>query len=163
MQIPVVIFKRYYTSIKLVKHGEIAELGNAVFGNSRGQVKIPRGKGFEEELYRLFDAYAPDRDNSWREYGVDFENNIFSVMQYWWGDCTCGWDEIDNGHLPSCKLVKPNFLYKPTGYAIQWYKYPLRDSYANREISLSEFAKMIDNCIDSLDNGNQPMIFLLVQ
>ena len=38
------------------------ELGNLMFGNSRGEYPIGRdGCGFEEELYRLFDAYSPKR------------------------------------------------------------------------------------------------------
>jgi len=204
------------------------ELGNIVFGNSRGEVALPHGRGWEEELFRLFDAYAPGRDNP---YGEPFENAVFTVMPYWWGDCTCGWDMLDGGHQavdrlghaegcyrhdydrlrsscgvlpprdeikrlyeqrgwptdgddwwfgcavrcscdynerygvvmqeyalefgheghrPDCKEVMPNFHYKPTDYQIQWYKYPLRDSYANREITLQEFLEIIDKCIDSL-------------
>lgn len=69
------------------------ELGNMMFGNSRGEFEVPRGQGFEEELHRLFNAYAKDRDNSWREYGVAFENEVFHVFPYYWGDCDCGYDE----------------------------------------------------------------------
>jgi hypothetical protein len=58
------------------------ELGNMTFGNSRGNYAIPRGVGFEEELSRLFDSYAPHRDTSWREYGEPFENDIFFVSTY---------------------------------------------------------------------------------
>lgn len=206
------------------------ELGNLVFGNSRGEVEVPRLAGFEQELFRLFDAYVSERDNSWREYGVEFENDVFSVTPYWWGECTCGWEDVDDGHerayalehrpecyqteymalpcrlgeeerwairalyekrgwdttaknwwygcggrcdcdyderyasilaeyavqfgyeghRPDCKLVTPNFLHKPSGYALSWYKYPLRDSYANRVVSLAEFRRMIDECVASI-------------
>jgi len=227
------------------------ELGNAVFGNSRGEFPIERGAGFEEELFRLFNAYAPDRDNSWREYGVEFENDVFMVFPYYWGECTCGFDDYEftekhsancyqtelekeklkngwikgkygflkyaggglkfgddpgksweieqqkereiikklykkrgwdtksknwwhgcavrcdcdyneryekwlkkigypDGHKKDCLLVKPNFLYKPTGFQIQWYKYPLRDSYSNQPITLKEFREIINECIKSL-------------
>lgn len=201
------------------------ELGNAVFGNSRGSFHVPRGDGWEEELMRLFDAYAPDRDSSWREYGAEYKNNTFEVMEYYWGDCDCGYDDKEyawtnendhredcyqkdyhkikgyqiskehdkwlaqklkplyekygwniqkkkwwhgcavrcscdynekwatfcneNEHDKECHLVKPNFLYKPTDFRIQWYKYPLRDSYMNREISLGSFSRIIDDCIAS--------------
>ena len=131
------------------------ELGNAVFGNSRGCFHIPRGVGWEAELYRLFDSYAPERDNLWREYGAEYKNNTFEVMQYYWGDCDCGCDDKEyewcdeNERAKECHLMKPNFLYKPTGFEIQWYKYPLRDSYMNREISLSAFSRIIDDCIAS--------------
>jgi hypothetical protein len=213
------------------------ELGNLIFGNSRGEYPIERYIGFEDELYRLFEAYAPDRDNSWREYGVEFENDIFLVFPYYWGDCTCGYDEKDyqwsienkhesscyqsaldkalnewvkehpepmitssnewrkwyskkqefedktydklcaqygvdrkfgaavhctcdyrdrrykfceeNHHDKECPIVKPNFLFKPTGFSIKWYKYPLRDSYMNQNITLDEFKKIISVCIES--------------
>jgi hypothetical protein len=123
------------------------ELGNYFFGHSKGGVPIPRGAGWEDQLKRLFDAYAPDRDRSWRDYGDPFENDTFCVAEYWWGDCTCG---AVSEHKPDCKLMVPNFLYKPTGFAIEWYKYPLRDSYMNFEITLDEFTQIIDKCIASL-------------
>lgn len=239
------------------------ELGNLLFGHSRGEFLIERGVGWERELFRLFDAYAPDRDNSRREYGVEFENDVFAVMPYYWGDCTCGYDEkeyewfeknhhephcyqsalreaerewlakhpkprarlynvsveepapgmvliatepancaaaeawrkwyrekeafmnklydrlcaeygldrqfgcavhctcnykerwakfcAENDHDKNCPIVKPNFHYKPLGFEIRWYKYPLRDSYMNMDISLEEFASIIDECIKSLN------------
>lgn len=247
------------------------EIGNLIFGNSRGNFPIKRGKGFERELGRLFDAYAPNRDNSWREYGVEFENDTFAVFPYYWGDCTCGYDEFESGwheqnshqetcyqvrlakevaaydqqigyqrpgsvgeifdshfdvqaeqgpfpgfvvmamqpkrrdsclydlhdafehkvmkrlckelnltypqgcavhctcdyqerwaawsnensHRADCLLIKPNFLYKPTGFEIEWYKYPLRDSYMSENLSLPEFRLIIDRCIASL-SGAEP-------
>jgi hypothetical protein len=188
------------------------ELGNAIFGHSRGEFHIERGHGWEEELIRLFESYSPRRDNSWREYGEEFVNSIFEVHPYWWGECTCGaecpihakgcdivtkwgdwvsarinacsgkpdkhgfaevrfgmfanwekknpapkctcgaennWVEKEE-HESSCKLVAPNFWYKPSDFQIQWYKYPLRDSYKNQNINLSDFRKIIDDCIKSL-------------
>lgn len=243
------------------------ELGNMVFGNSRGEYPMPRGVGYEEELERLFKKIDP---KYFRE--VEFENETFSVFPYYWGDCTCGfddygfgephgeqcyqteldaalarWDEENGysyiekilwgtsslmpgfeaketrvepgmtllefrprrdevmerwhelrrkrykfgdelykqltkkyglpmqgcavhctcdfderyarwlvsigypeGHKSDCLLVKPNFLYKPSGYSLKWYKYPLRDSYANRKMTLPEFKEMIDECIKSV-------------
>ena len=202
------------------------EFGNILFGNSRGNYKISRGVGWEDELIRLFDAVKPNRDNSWREYGFHFENDTFMIFPYYWGECTCGWQEkiveweMENnhrkdcihhdvqkinhysiwknhkdweekylkpiyekhgldtkgknwwhgcavkcncgkkerwaefvkkgGHDEDCPIVRPNFLHKPTGFEIQWYKYPLRDSYKNMELSLDEFREVIDDCIESL-------------
>jgi len=203
------------------------ELGNMIFGNSRGSFPIERGVGYEEELYRLFHAIDPNRDNSWREYGVEFENEVFSVFPYYWGDCTCGfeeedyeWDEnnecaetcfsvrlkkyqnelekegitlfndkseewqklvsawcLENGwsgwegsgghcdcgyndkyeewrkthnHDTKCPIVKANFKHKETGFEINWYKYPLRDSYMSAKLSVEEFSKVIDTCIESI-------------
>lgn len=71
------------------------EIGNMMFGNSRGEYHVERGIGFEEELCRLFQAYAPQRDNSWREYGEAYENDTFFVFPYYWGDCTCGYEQLE--------------------------------------------------------------------
>ena len=85
------------------------ELGNAIFGNSRGEHPVPRTEELYSELVRLFDAIDPERDNSWREYGVEFENDTFSTMPYWWDDCTCGNEVVDKECLPDCKYNVPNF------------------------------------------------------
>lgn len=223
------------------------ELGNMVFGNSRGRFEMPRGGGWEHELYRLFDAIDRSkhnkRDNSWRDYGVDFENETFYTMPYYWGDCNCGYEKVEcgfkeqhgpdcyhtyvnnklrekgwkdstwlhtyleepegmpydkrtkiedsirkdackkyglsfpfgcaahctcdygdryakycsnsgypNGHLDNCLLVRDNFHFKPDNIGIQWYKYPLRDSYISHEITLDRFHEIIDICISSLED-----------
>ena len=88
---------------------------------------------------------------------------------WWYGcatRCSCDYGERYNkildeyakefgyrGHKPTCKLVEDNFVYKPTGFAIQWYKYPLRDSYMNQEITRLEFYEIIKNCMKSIDVG----------
>lgn len=244
------------------------ELGNMIFGNSRGQFELPRQKGFEDELIRLFATIAPSENSFERSYGADFENETFLTFPYYWGDCTCGYEEneaewcdshshaegcyqtivkreIDaydksigysspeslfdpnhfkvdeqplemdgvamgtsmmimpkngkdsqrlyqlheknrnrvykkwckhfgltypggcavhctcdyqtgwhawseaNSHTAECLLTRPNFLYKPTGFEIQWYKYPLRDAYSSQQVTLPEFIKIIDDCIAS--------------
>lgn len=202
------------------------ELGNMVFGNSRGEVSITRHAGFEGLLLRLFAEAELDES-----YGEDFENEVFSVFPYYWGDCDCGWEqtcgELEKDwhdvhkHLPTCyqteyqairekydwlkeekkhdkavrelckkhgvsypfgsavhctcpyekewesfcertikkigehpetcPTMRPNFHHKPSGYKIKWYKYPLRDSYANKELNIKEFGKIIDDCIKSLN------------
>lgn len=197
------------------------EIGNLMFGNSRGEYPVPRGQGYEGELHRLFNAYAPNRDNSWREYGEEFENETFFVFPFYWGDCTCGyelaewawsrahkhaptcyfteyralekdskkpwtvrtkdakalckkhgipWDggrgsavhcdcphdsewaawTAKNAHAHTCPIIRPNFCYKPQDFHLQWYKYPLRDSYSNQEMDLPAFRAIIDACIASL-------------
>lgn len=115
------------------------ELGNMVFGHSRGEFEVPRHEGFEEELHRLFYACDPDWDRN--DYSTDFENDTFMVHRYCWcGQETC----------PFCNCEKPNFLYKPTGFELSWYKYPLRDSYASEEPNLVKFREIIDKCIESV-------------
>ena len=211
---------------KLFSSAVEPELGNMCFGNSRGQYSLERGMGLEEEIIRLCGALEPSHDNSWRE----INNKDLFMMPYWWGDCTCGYDFIDDGHTklmelkhldscyqieyeqyenkygvcedkedkghkilaeiyekygfknngkdwwhgcavrcscdydkrardieleyakefgndghkPDCKLVLPNFWYKPSDIQIQWYKYPLRDAYSNRIFTLKEFSNIVD-------------------
>lgn len=118
------------------------ELGNALFGHSHGKYLLKRGKGFEEILDSLLEVCATNN----RTYGEVFENEVFAIFPYYWGDCTCG-DE--RNHKADCFIVKPNFLYKPTGLTIHWYKYPLRDSYSNQKINLTGFKRIISACIQS--------------
>jgi hypothetical protein len=220
------------------------EIGNLVFGHSRGEYSMDRDGDWESELAALFHRIDPNSEVP------DFENDVFAVRRYWWGDCECGWEEFsggkkeswhkenchapncykslvkkdliergwaedrfgvlenqrekdtrkshsekdsiekkwcrrlgltypdgcavhctcdyddkwgkfvaevvsefgggDEGHKKTCPIVLPNFLYKPTGFEIRWYKYPLRDSYKNQDIGLKDFVKIIDHCIRSL-------------
>lgn len=119
------------------------ELGNMLFGNSRGEYSISRHEWFEEEIIRLFKHLGLDEC-----YGGEYENEIFSIFPYYWGDCTCGCDEDKGDHKPECLLLKDNFVHYPTDLHIKWYKYPFRDSYSNRQISIEEFVAIIDDCIE---------------
>lgn len=118
------------------------ELGNALFGHSRGKYPLSRGKGFEEVFDTLLEVCVPNN----RMYGEVFENEVFAIFPYYWGGCTCG-DE--QNHKQDCFIVKPNFLHKPTGFELRWYKYPLRDSYTNQKITLAGFKKIVSACIQS--------------
>ena len=72
--------------------------------------------------------------------------------------CTCGLDESfeewvkDKEHKNDCRLIQPNFLYKPTGFQIMCYKYFLRDSYMNQNINLDEFREILKICVESYKN-----------
>jgi hypothetical protein len=133
------------------------EAGNMIFGHSRGEFLVPRE--WTDDFYELFLAchtddygYADEGDKHAREL-VSKENGIienarlydselFSIMPYFWGD--------------SEELSKiPNFVYKPTGFEMRWYKYPLRDSYANILVTHFEFVDMIQNCIASVEKENR--------
>jgi len=121
------------------------ELGNLLFGNSRGEYAIPRG--FTEGTWEWDDRFA----KFFTTYGLDYHgfassgykvpaNNrggittkLFEVNPYYWGD-----DDKE--------AIKPNFFYYPTGFSLKWYKYPLRDAYANQPITYEEFDGMLTNC-----------------
>lgn len=113
------------------------ELGNFIFGNSRGNYAIPR-ETYEEPFLEFlcknkFNGYGY-RKKSRKDV---FENDVFLIRPYYWGE------EEEISQLP-------NFLYKPNGFTISWYKYPLRDAYCSQEISLDEFLDMLSHCTESM-------------
>lgn len=102
---------------------------------------------------------APDEWSS--KYGTNFENDVFAMRTFYWGDCDCGWSNAEDawceanpypypspehdaawaeflkdhsGHKPTCSLELPNFLYKPTGFEMRWYKYIGRDTETKGEL-----------------------------
>lgn len=118
------------------------ELGNAVFGHSRGEHHIERGIGFEEELMRLFDVAFAKVDEWGRSYGHEFKNDTWECHPYCW---------CDREECPQCGTgEQPNFKHNPTGLEIRWYKYPLRDSYSTVPLTIGKFSAIIDDCIWSI-------------
>lgn len=119
---------------------ENMELGNLMFGNSRGLYHVePRMEyqdAFCEFLYdNGWDGHALRTDGSDDPY--DFENDTFIVRAYYWGE-----DEAI--------AALPNFVYKPTDLEISWYKYPMRDAYSNQDIAIEDFKAILKSCQDSL-------------
>lgn len=120
------------------------ELGNMLFGNSRGEHEVPRG--WQDIFCTLLDALSMDY------HGEGYENNVFIIRPYFWGDDPCPDDgECPCGNVALCQSMKPNFVFKPSGYELRWYKYPLRDSYANKELTRVQFFQMIGDCIRSIE------------
>ena len=120
------------------------ELGNLAFGHSRGQYAIERHlyeDDFHDFLERIrFDGYGrPETDELAKELGFDeeFENDVFVIRPYYWGD-----DE-ETADLP-------NFVHKPSGTEIRWYKYALRDAYCSRDLTVAQFKAMLDECARSM-------------
>ena len=119
------------------------ELGNMAFGHRSLQYHVERD--WKQELMAFFVDLVCGNS-----YGSDYECELFEIHPYWWGDCTCGADDDENEtteHTVECRFRLPNFIYKPTGYMLEWYKYPLRDSYASDDLTDLEFYQMINNCI----------------
>ena len=116
---------------------EKIELGNLFFGNSRGE--FPVNRDWQDEFVKALNEMniccdgSYDLDNEFTTKYNGFENEVFSTFPYYWGD-----DE------ELCE--KPNFIYKPTGYSIQWYKYALRDSYANQDITFEQLKEILEAC-----------------
>jgi hypothetical protein len=253
------------------------ELGNMIFGNSRGRHEVNRS--LQDEFCELLEAMGFDsygNNNSATEWV--FENDVFRIQPYYWGDCECGFDELEeqwskanshgaecyqtelrgrievweinsgytaienrafgrdgdrflgafntttespapgvhvsvmeprsdeameayrrasekrrkgidklydelctkygldrhfgcavhctcdhdknwqkwrseNGHAPTCFVVTPNFLHKPSGFTLDWYKYPLRDSYSSAPLTRKLMRAMFADCAESLASG----------
>lgn len=122
------------------------ELGNLIFGNSRGTYHVNRDwqNDFVAFLRKCgLDSYGYGYDgdteyNSTNTARGGFENDTFRVVPYYWGD-----DEKIG--------EEPNFIYKPTGYTISWYKYALRDSYSNKSINKKCLDNIFQKCLNSLN------------
>lgn len=121
------------------------ELGNLLFGHSRGEFLVDRVLHDSPEWHKLiyatesdFYGYTGNRDNKNDSDG--YENEIFAIRPYWWGD-----DDAE-------QVDMPNFLYKPTGFEIRWYKYPFRDSYMNKNLSLDKIKEIFMHCVESVNN-----------
>ena len=71
--------------------------------------------------------------------GNDYENDTFMVRSYDWGLD----DEAD-------KRNEYHFWHKPSGFKLQWYKYPLRDPYVNMDISHEQFLDILRDCMNSI-------------
>ena len=100
-----------------------------------GKYPIPRGE-WQHYFHKLAEGCEDIRrpqENDIFYYKAEAEDTI--------------WDEQGN--------YKPNFIYKPTGFRMVWYKYPLRSCFANRGITFDEFEKMVDACAESL--GSRPL------
>ena len=117
------------------------ELGNILYGNSRGNYPIhPRRKfekAFEETLGEFFDGYGYIKEDRLSTDRGGFQNEIFSIEPYYWGD-----DEDI--------AILPNFVYKPSNIEMSWYKYPFRDAYSNIMLTPDEARKIFEICADSM-------------
>lgn len=117
---------------------ENIELGNLLFGNSRGAYAVVPREDYQELFVDFlekngFDMYGHRNDQQEDR----FENEVFIVRPYYWGED----EEI---------AALPNFVYKPTDLEIKWYKYPMRDAYCNQDVSAEDFGAILQKCSESL-------------
>ena len=129
------------------------ELGNMLFGNSRGDFPVDRGLQdlFTDALERAgFDGYGIRR--TWDPpapapvpYNEQATATHHFVIQPYVDD------ELDNAAL--C----PNFLDRVTGLKLRWYKYPLRDSYANYELTEEMLVPILERLVEECaEHGATP-------
>lgn len=78
------------------------------------------------------------------EMGRDsFENDTFQIKPYSWADYD------DDGEAPN----EWHFWHKPSGIRLEWYKYPLRGVRTNRRLTSEEFADILSDCHNSMEEG----------
>lgn len=120
------------------------EIGNLLFGHSRGACPLDRTElesAFVSGLASLgYDEYGLPLTHA---VAIPEHNDLFCVRSYWWGD-----DD------PRAKL--PNLEVPSADLEIRWYKYALRDAYANRDVDADELrgifaelhAEMVERGLD---------------
>lgn len=77
----------------------------------------------------------------------EYEDEVFAMRSYCWCDGSF------KGHEDVCP---PNFVYKPSGVEITWYKHADRGITANVEyLGPTTWHKVINHCVESVLNGQQ--------
>ena len=71
-----------------------------------------------------------------------YENEVFAINPFYWGEV----GDRDYERLSD----RPNFLFKPTGLTIEWYKYPFRDSHMSEDLDSNELRRVWRFCIRSV-------------
>lgn len=74
-----------------------------------------------------------------------YENNTFKIHKYDWDDTKRYANDIEKD---------PCFYHKPSGFKMTWYKYPLRDVEANMKLTSEQFASILYDVRESIDNEN---------
>ena len=119
--------------------GEMKEKEDKLKLIQSSQCDIP----FEREVNEFLWNYTMILKSKWENIlgnnGHDYENDTFMVRSYNWG-----LDDESNAKN------EYHFLHKPSGFKLQWYKYPLRDPYVNMNISHEQFLDILRDCTNSI-------------
>lgn len=129
------------------------EIGNLLFGNSRGDFAVDRGlegiflkalreAGFDEQGFcRTWKSDTPAPV----PYTSDATATHHFVIQPY------VYDDMDNANLV------PNFLDRTTGLKLRWYKRPLRDSYANYDLTREMLEPILERLVEECrEHGATP-------
>lgn len=84
-------------------------------------------------------------EGEWADkYGTDVDNCVFSMHHYCWCESeSCKWCGEEHA---------PNFHYKPLDFKVWWYKYIGRGTEFNKNISIEDCSKMLQDCISIKTN-----------
>jgi hypothetical protein len=69
------------------------------------------------------------------------------MHSFYWDECECPNDYV----FCICRTSWPNFIHKPTGFAIKWYKYAFRSASTNINVSEEILKVIVDSCIKSIE------------
>ena len=76
-------------------------------------------------------------------YGAVYDSPVFSMHPYCWCEKDkCQW----------CSGDAPNFLHKPTGFSVIWYKYIGRGMEIKNPND-ADFVKILAECVKSINEG----------
>ena len=129
------------------------ELDNLLFGNSRGDYKVDSSlEGmFVDALKQAgFDKFGFCR--TWKSdtpaptpYDECATATHHFVIQPY------VWDNLENA------AICPNFFDRVTGLKLRWYQYPLRDSYANYDLTVEMLAPILQRLVEECrEHGATP-------
>lgn len=134
---------------------------NPITDRQYGAVTVPRG--WSEIFAPLLEKYDldyhgfPNKPSGPYIKGEVYttETNKFKITPGYDWECSCGAEDEENSdlacdHDESCDLLKPNFLYKPMGFKLWWYKYPMRSAEMLPGITTEEFMKIILDCMKGI-------------
>jgi hypothetical protein len=78
----------------------------------------------------------------------EYINDVFEMRCYCW--CDASWEE-DPNH-PHARGCPPNFIYKPTGLVMSWYKHANRGITSNKKYpGARTWFEIIKHCIGSIE------------
>lgn len=106
--------------------------------------RMPLQDGQEWRLItNLTDSeYYGETDSASSNDSGGFEDGTLSIRPFDWG-----YDEDPE------RASRPNFLFKPSGFNMEWYKYPWRSPMMSENLSLGEIRRIWRLCIDHLLSG----------
>lgn len=93
------------------------ELGQMAFGNPSGEFELGKLEGYTAEQLRYLTKLIHNSRQAEAVqgfiggefgYGANFRNQTFEMLPYYWGDCTCGYEDEEEGwsethkHDPNC-------------------------------------------------------------
>lgn len=131
------------------------EIGNRLFGNSRGDFPVDRS--LEGIFIAALKKAGFDRHGFCRTWKSDTPAPVpyneqatathhFVIQPY-------VEDDMANA------VLVPNFLDRTTGLKLRWYKHPLRDSYANYELTEEMLAPILERLVEECSSlGATPYV-----